>query len=219
MSTLHSSQPAEVSHNLNAIIRKNLKHLMERAGIDAAELSRELGFAISTLNVIRRGSGNPTIATLEKIADYFKISVSDLVGDHFSEDIGTIVCEVPLISFGSLDAHLNKTFIPSDYYKIELDNSRSLGGVFTVTVDRNGLAPFLEKGSVLVVDEITQPRDMDIVIVKMGNHVPCVRRALIHGDSYIFSKLVDTDADSDIQPSIFKIIGVVIKIIINFEGK
>jgi transcriptional regulator with XRE-family HTH domain len=223
MSTVHLPPTPVVEtkrSQYSIIVQKNLNFLMERNGIDVHTLSTDLGFAVSTISVIRRGIGNPTLATLESIANYFKVSVSDFVSKNLTAGIEPALHELPLVSFNLLDAYLQKIFTPSDYYRVELEDACYPSEMFAITVDRNGLAPFWEKGSVLIVDRTIQARDMDIVVVKFGEHVPCIRKALINGDSsYIFSKLIADNAELNAQPNTYCIIGVVIKIIINFDGK
>lgn len=221
ITNLPPTTAAETERSLySVIVQKNLNYLMEKNGVDAHTLSTDLGFAHSTINVIRRGVGNPTLTTLESIANYFKVSLSDFVSKNLTAGIETVVYELPLISFNLLDAYLKKTFTPSEYYRVELEDACYPSEMFAITVDRNGLAPFWEKGSVLIVDRAIQTKDLDIVVVKFGEHVPCIRKALINGDSsYIFSKLVADNTELNIQPSTYSIIGVVVKIVINFENK
>ena len=49
------------------MIGENLTYLMRMHGIDASRLSSETGIGIATINNLRKGVGNPTIATLASI--------------------------------------------------------------------------------------------------------------------------------------------------------
>lgn len=59
-------------------IRKKIKD----AGFTLEEIGTKIGKSKSQMTVIVNGKGNPTIKTLELIADAMKISVSELLADN-----------------------------------------------------------------------------------------------------------------------------------------
>lgn len=65
--------------NLNEIIGKNLKELRIRKNLSQEELAKEIGISASNLREIEYGSGNPTILTIERIAEGLNITTSVLV--------------------------------------------------------------------------------------------------------------------------------------------
>ena len=65
--------------NLNEIIGKNLKELRIRKNLSQEELAKEIGISASNLRKIEYGSGNPTILTIERIAEGLNITTSVLV--------------------------------------------------------------------------------------------------------------------------------------------
>ncbi len=65
--------------NLNEIIGKNLKELRIRKNLSQEELAKEIGISSSNLREIEYGSGNPTILTIERIAEGLNITTSVLV--------------------------------------------------------------------------------------------------------------------------------------------
>lgn len=64
-----------------AVLAKNLKTFIERSGKDRKIIAKELGFPYSTLTDWVNGNKYPRINNIEKIAEYFGVSKSDLIED------------------------------------------------------------------------------------------------------------------------------------------
>lgn len=61
---------------------ENLDELMKRNKLNRTELAKEIGIAPSTINSwYSRSCENITIKTLMKVANYFNVSVEELVHD------------------------------------------------------------------------------------------------------------------------------------------
>ncbi len=65
------------------IVAQNLKELMKRNGISAAQMDRDTEGNItqSTLSRILNGERNPRPSTIKKLADYFGVTISHLLGE------------------------------------------------------------------------------------------------------------------------------------------
>ena len=57
-----------------------IKELRTRLGISQRELATQLGYFPQAINRYENGQGEPNIETLIKIADFFKVSIDELVG-------------------------------------------------------------------------------------------------------------------------------------------
>ena len=66
------------------MIYTNVSSLCQRRGISIAKLEREMGFGNSTI----RGWANssPTVEKLKAVADYFGVTVDDLIADDNTEE-------------------------------------------------------------------------------------------------------------------------------------
>jgi len=63
------------------MIAKRLKELRKKAGWSQQKLAEEAGLSYNTITKIEQGAATkPTIQTMIKIADAFKISIDELVG-------------------------------------------------------------------------------------------------------------------------------------------
>lgn len=67
------------------ILAKNLNKYISKSGKDRGEIAKELNISYSTLTDWVNGNKYPRINNIEKLAEYFKISKSDLIEDF--EDI------------------------------------------------------------------------------------------------------------------------------------
>ena len=77
--------------NINYSISKNLKQIRKEKGLTLEDLSEISGVSKSMLGEIERGSTNPTILVLWKIADGFKIPLTRLIKEEQEELDYTIV--------------------------------------------------------------------------------------------------------------------------------
>ena len=63
------------------MIAKRLKELRKKSGWSQQKLAEEAGLSYNTITKIEQGAATkPTIQTMIKIADAFKISIDELVG-------------------------------------------------------------------------------------------------------------------------------------------
>lgn len=67
------------------VFAKNLKRQILKSGRDRRQISEDLGFPYSTVTEWINGKKYPRIDRIEKLAEYFNISKSDLIEDF--EDI------------------------------------------------------------------------------------------------------------------------------------
>lgn len=63
------------------VLSKNLKKHIAKSGKDRSEVCRDLGLSYSTLTDWVNGKKYPRINNIEKLADYFNVSKSDLIED------------------------------------------------------------------------------------------------------------------------------------------
>lgn len=57
----------------------NVKRLRTLRGLSQSELGKAIGVAHSRISDIERGAGNPTLATIEKLAKVFGVSPCELL--------------------------------------------------------------------------------------------------------------------------------------------
>ncbi|WP_099157305.1 helix-turn-helix domain-containing protein [Virgibacillus ndiopensis] len=68
------------------MLNERLKELRKKKGISQYEAAKELGFSRGQLANYEQGSREPDYSTLEKIADFFDVSVDYLLGRSDTEN-------------------------------------------------------------------------------------------------------------------------------------
>ncbi len=70
------------------MLAQNIKELRKKRKMSQEELAKEAGITYSTLIKIESGvNDNPTIKTIKKIADAFRIPLDELVGRKIKNDL------------------------------------------------------------------------------------------------------------------------------------
>jgi len=201
----------------NEVLAKNIRHLMHVRNIDSQSLSKKTGIALTTINGLRRGYGNPTLSTITELANFFNVTIGNLTEKEISilDKNMTKIYEIPLIELDEAENFTNKSikFKDKKIITTELDNSINCGNGFCIEIKNNSMAPFFSKKTIFVVIEEGKIHDGDMVLVKFGNNIPCFRIVYLEGDSYFFKAITEKNEKNILKPNEFKIIGIVIKAI------
>ncbi|MBA2651386.1 MAG: helix-turn-helix domain-containing protein [Tatlockia sp.] len=192
----------------------NLNTLMARARINSSELARLTGLPATTIKRIRNNEqSNPTVSTLLPIAEYFSMTISELLAceGEFISNINPKVYglkSIPLLSWREC-----VQFSALDYIKINqrtpIEKNVS-DRSFSLRVEESDLAFFPENALILVEPEMT-PESSDFVIVAKTEHGrACIKKYIIEADQIYLKSLVK---GIDIVPltSEYKILGVIVQ--------
>ena len=93
----------------------NIKDLRIKMGISQLELARQLGLPPSTLFNYETGRAEPNIATLIKLADFYNVTVDELIGRE-TETIN-------LKFLGETESYLIKKILKMN--QLELDKTKA----------------------------------------------------------------------------------------------
>jgi len=200
------------------ILANNLRSLMHSLNIDSAELSKKTGIALTTINGLKRGTGNPTLSTLYQLAEFFDISIGQLTEKNLSLSgkVARIVYEIPLLILDELLEFLKNQNKYKNTISTELDSWKP-NKYYAIKVNNNAMSPLFEKGSIFIIAHDIHVHDGDIVLVQFNRHPPCFRKVFIEGKSYFFKPISEIIGDNVIKESNFIIHGIVIKAIQHFH--
>ena len=184
-----------------ASLNTNLKSLMSMLRINASELARSTGIAQPIIHRLMTGQNkNPKLATLRPIAEYFSVTLSQLIGESplpsqvssNAENGARHWSQVPLISWqeavlwsstmlkqnGPL---VSAVFIPTD---AEVSDS-----AYSLRITDSTLEPLLPAGSTIIVEPNRKPSNRDFILVHMeGEPEPRLKQILVDGsDKYLKS--------------------------------
>ena len=204
---------------LLTVIAGNLVALMQRHGVDAVRLSDETGLGTATINNLRRGVGNPTLATLVELARYFQISIGELTEAGVGKAVRPqpAVFSMPLVGIGHVGDFIDNGMADQGHYCAEVAGYAERP-LFAVLVNNDTLYPHYAQGTVFVMVRESRPQDGDIVLVRIGANAPCLRRVYIEEEFLLFSSI---SPQNDVAPSLYKnyqVLAVVLKAIKTLSG-
>jgi SOS-response transcriptional repressor LexA len=200
------------------ILANNLRRLMHKFNIDASDISKKTGIALTTINGLKRGVGNPTLSTLHLLAEFFNVSIGQLTETNLTDDVKSsrTVYEIPLLVLDELLIFLKDKNKFKNTISTELDSWKP-DKYYAIKINNNAMTPLFEKGSVFVIIHDTQVHDGDIVLIQFDKHPPCFRKVFIEGKSYFFKPISEIIGNNTIKHNDFAIHGIVIKAIQHFH--
>ncbi len=201
------------------ILASNLRSLMNKFNIDSSELSKKTGIALTTLNGLKRGAGNPTLSTLNQLANFFDITIGQLTENNLAASTkdARIIYDIPLLIFDELSDFL----VNQNKYKNTISTQLDLwkpNKYYAIKVNNNAMSPLFEKGSIFIIAQNIHIHDGDIVLVQFDKHPPCFRKIFIEGKSYFFKPVSELIGGNVVKDNNCTIHGIVIKAIQHFHG-
>lgn len=189
----------------------NLRKLMLEHNINASQLGAVLNLSAATIKKIRKG-GNPTIGSLQPIADYFKITISQLIGNvvHGGGDKPIKVSRksnvhVPVIDWSDIPYATNPVFHRGFInVRYKLDSK-----VYALLINDDSYDIF-QKDGVLFIDPSAKYAHQDYVLVQKQNQNPNIKRILEEDGSYHLQSI--TSGINSVLPLTgeFSVLGVIV---------
>ncbi len=189
------------------------------------ELARKTGIGQPVINrIINSVTTNPNVGTLSPIAAFFSISIGELIGDVVSTtaNISRLYVpgsknpqQIPVISW--VEA-LNWTGIKSikKRHRMITTGKGVTEAAFALMMEDEVDLRF-PKNSLLIVEPAKNLKNRDYVIVKQAHHPLAILKRYIVDGGIAYLKPIDPDLKTlELTPD-FKILGVIVQSIFNFE--
>ncbi|MBX9703896.1 MAG: helix-turn-helix domain-containing protein [Silvanigrellaceae bacterium] len=176
----------EIGTNLN----RNLSELMERNAISLSTLHRNTAIAIPTIKRFQSDPAtNPTIATLLPIANFFGLTVTDLISNLPLPNNGlgfvdnkTHWLKLAVIQWNEVVDWL-KPHNAIETAHFILVNSEVGENAFALKVEEEDWLA-IPKGSILIINKDLAPDNKDYALVlKKGQSAPALKQILIEEDN------------------------------------
>lgn len=108
---------------------RNLKKYMNSRGVEQADIVAALNITASTVSDWVKGKSYPRVDAMQRIAEFLKVSISDLTSDDSDNDrfVLTDEDEIELIEMFRRLGRRRKHEIMTKMY--ELDEEAKLGGI------------------------------------------------------------------------------------------
>lgn len=199
----------------------NLRSLMRARNINEAQLARETNVPQPTLHKILSGKTiDPRTSTLKSLADYFGISIDDLLSGNFMVQATSgknKTQSIAIISWADcIDAaKFMKKLTPAlwdNWIVVEFSSQYA----FALT-SKPSMEPRFPRGTILIIDPGISAEDGDLVVVSYPNTSEATLRELsMDGPSKLLlpicGKITPTNLDQDL-----KVLGVVVKSIFSYH--
>lgn len=154
----------------------NLKNLLFNAKISENELARKTGISQQIINRILSGQNkNPKIATLIPLANYFMVSISQLIGDDIFDVKPKLNTnhlgwqEIPMIDWCLLKKKPLNVLLSQSNEKLLVDINPSRN-IFALRMHDDSMEPKFSNGAILIFDSNKKPSNGDFYLLELPNH-------------------------------------------------
>ncbi len=157
----------------------NLRKIMLEHKINASQLGNALNLSAATIKKIRLG-GNLTIGSLKPIADYFKITISQLIGnvapeDHKKTGKNSRKSNVSIPVIGLKDALCaDNPLFHRSYTSIKYKSDNK---VYALILN-DDFHPIFQANGLLFIDPEEKYSHNDYVLVQKNNQQPNIKRII-----------------------------------------
>jgi len=216
------------SKNSNfGMIGKNITMLMAACDVGATELSQATGLPCSTISRLRSNTTDfsPNLCSLIPIAEFFCISLSQLIGEEpiSSEKYGTFKPQrirkfpIPLLNSETIASYLqNKNAANVPHINIDLAVSPES---FAYSISGNAMEPQFPDNTIIIIDPEFTPENLDhVLVIPNGKKIPVFRQIFRDGEEAYLKTLNPTFNEFiKMNNSSHEIIGVMVQAIRSFK--
>lgn len=167
-------------------LAENLKSLLQKKDISLSELSVHSGIHKTVISRLLLGkTTNPQIDTLRPIADFFKVTVDQLIGDApiFSNDAYGIIVPmdrllVPVIDWKNVPywLEIKDRFTPKATVDAKSNISRDS---FALVVNDHKFEPRISQGTTIIIDPHATPSDGNYILTESENGDVIIKQLII----------------------------------------
>jgi SOS-response transcriptional repressor LexA len=202
-------------------ITTNLQRLMRARNISEAELARQTGTPQPTLHKILSGkTENPRASTLKALADFFDISMDELLtGEIITQrnSLHNTIQSIPIISWDECIDNFNfvNSLTPTNWCHWTVCETLSKNAF--ALISKPSMEPRFPKGTILIIDPNTKPVDGDFAIVHYPNTSEATLREFsIDGPIRLLLQINGNGEQSNLDN--IKILGILIKSIFSYHS-
>lgn len=177
-----------------------LTYLINKARISEAELARMINVPRATINRLASGkTPDPRASTLNAIAEYFNISVDQLLGQQplFLDNNGSLIANahtsIPILEWSNiLDwKKLINHLKPDNHFDWIMVDPSIDQGKFAVRVNGESMWPQFQENTILIISPSKEVKNRDFVMAHIKKHNGVVFRQLIFEHTYQFLKPIN----------------------------
>lgn len=169
------------------IFSKNLEQLLNKSGKNVSDLSSDLGISYSTVSDWKNGKKMPRGGSLQTLADYFNVNISDLLEQKPSNLIeiapatvkipilGTIACGDPI--------YADENFAG---YRYESPDRLPSGRLVYLEAKGDSMEPTIPNGSYVLIREQPEVEYGEIAAVRINGNTEATLKRIKRQGGTIF---------------------------------
>jgi SOS-response transcriptional repressor LexA len=197
-------------------LAKNLRILIESNGLNITETANNLNLPLMTVRRLLSGeTPNPRLSTLNIIANYFKVTIDQLICDSNIANLqnnNSRLQSVPLLTWHEASSinSIHELNLSSwkNWQNISIHKSKLLLNAFALK-SRPSFHSRFPDGTVFIIDTDIIVSDGDIVLVKfIGNNELTLREIYVDQPESTLNSLTPELSPISYNPEKHKIIGV-----------
>ena len=198
-----------------------LDRLMTKVGVDETKLSKATKIAKANISRLKNDpKANPTLATLRPLADFFGLTVSQLLGESplSSDAMPQVASRIPIIGWNAIqDYRTSKSIKIHEWLSTEHKVSDH---AFAIQINDKTMVPLFPADALLIIDKVSHYQDGMYVLVKQEDIcAPFIKQYLIDGNTHLLKSLkIGVDRTEPLLP-IQKIIGAIIEVRYRMEAE
>lgn len=146
------------------LLSDNINALMEEEGISNVQLGNELGISDETIRSWRKGTKVPTVEKLQRLAEYFSVTMDELMGKPVNTERMISLPLVGQISAGAFDILTEDEWTRESTVPVRMLANRPKTSCVTMEVIGDSMFPYLCEGDVLIVNRQDHAVNGNIII-------------------------------------------------------
>ncbi|MEZ3439486.1 MAG: XRE family transcriptional regulator [Oscillospiraceae bacterium] len=178
----------------------NIKELRTSHKLSQAEFGKIAGVSDKAVSTWENGEKTPRMGAIQKLADHFGISKSDIIEDKPVEIKSNIsyvidsklIHKIPVFESVSagFGAYASSEII--DYIPVVINNGYDVDDTIAIKVKGDSMCPKIEDGDIIVVRRQTSVDSGDIAVVLLDGDEGLVKK-VVYGPTWIELQSINED--------------------------
>ncbi len=206
----------------NIRLRDNLIRLMKDHETNMTHIYKETGVPVTTIQrICKDPNANPTLASLMPIADFFSITLAQLIGEdplpNGKATKSTVKnwTNVPIISWEQAINWPNLSHSNPEQPHVATE-IKVAENTFALEINEDHWEQF-HRGSIVIVNPALKPVNRDYVVThKTGSNHATLKQILLH-ENDIYLKPMNSDFKTTLMDDSHQILGIVIQVRMNLK--
>ena len=154
-------------------LKERVRNLCENYGITAQQLEKTLGFSNGYIGKLNTSS--PNLRTVQRIAQYFGVSVDFLMTGEDFTDRGRKPQGIPLLGVVRAGVPVECQENIMDYLPFDMPNKEEY---FALMVKGNSMEPRMYEGDIVIVHSQPDAENGELVVAKVNGDEACVKKLI-----------------------------------------